>query len=246
MDLSVGGVSLGAAFFSGMLSFLSPCVLPLVPPYLIYLTGVSAEAMRHDAANHARWRALRAAGAFVLGFSTVFVAMGAAATFLGQILRAHLSTLSIVAGAVIILMGLHFLRILHLPFLMREVRWHGPRRDGPFAGYLMGLAFAFGWTPCIGPVLAAVLALASSEDSVTKGVVLLGTYAAGLGLPFLLAAFLLPRFMAHMPRLRALLLRVEQAMGVLLILVGVAFLTGGMTWLSLWLLETFPVLQRLG
>jgi cytochrome c-type biogenesis protein len=246
MDFSVGGVSLGAAFLAGMLSFLSPCVLPLVPPYLIYLTGVSAEAMRHDAASHARWRAVRAASAFVLGFSTVFVALGAAASVLGQLLRAHLASLRFVAGVLIVLMGLHFLRVLHLPFLMREVRWHGPRRDGPLAGYVMGLAFAFGWTPCIGPVLAAVLALAGSEDDVGKGVVLLGTYAAGLGLPFLLAAFLLPRFMAHMPRLRSLLLRVEQAMGALLVLVGVAFLTGGMTWLSLWLLETFPALQRFG
>ncbi len=241
-------VSIPAALLAGIISFLSPCVLPLVPPYLVYLTGATIE---HVASGEEQQRASRhavmlSALLFVLGFSTVFVLLGASASLLGGLIRAWSAQLSIVAGIAIILMGLHFLGLTRIGLLMREGRLPIPKPVGLWGAYVMGLAFAFGWTPCIGPILAAILSVAASEATVAKGAGLLAVYSAGLGIPFLTAAFMVERFSSAFARMKTHLGTVERVMGVLMILTGIAFLTGGITSASIWLLETFPVLQSLG
>lgn len=240
-------VSIPAALAAGIISFLSPCVLPLVPPYLIYLTGATIEHVANDEEPQASKRAVMlSALVFVLGFSTVFVALGASASFVGGFIRAWSAQLSIVAGIAIILMGLHFLGLTRIGFLMREGRLPIPKPVGLWGAYVMGLAFAFGWTPCIGPILAAILSVAASETTVTKGAGLLAVYSAGLGIPFLIAAFMVERFSAVLARMKNHLATVERVMGALMILVGIGFLTGAITDVSIWLLETFPALQNFG
>ncbi len=240
-------VSIPAALAAGVISFLSPCVLPLVPPYLIYLTGATIEHVANDEKPQVSKRAVMlSALVFVLGFSTVFVALGASASLIGGWIRAWSAQLSIVAGIAIILMGLHFLGLTRIGFLMREGRLPIPKPVGLWGAYVMGLAFAFGWTPCIGPILAAILSVAASETTVTKGAGLLAVYSAGLGIPFLIAAFMVERFSSVFARMKKHLATVERAMGVLMILVGIGFLTGAVTDVSIWLLETFPALQNFG
>ena len=240
-------VSIPAALAAGIISFLSPCVLPLVPPYLIYLTGATIEHVANEEERRASKRAVMlSALVFVLGFSTVFVALGASASLIGGLIRAWSAQLSIVAGIAIILMGLHFLGLTRIGFLMREGRLPIPKPVGLWGAYVMGLAFAFGWTPCIGPILAAILSVAASEATVTKGAGLLAVYSAGLGIPFLIAAFMVERFSAVLARMKKHLATVERAMGVLMILVGIGFLTGAVTDVSIWLLETFTELQNFG
>src|ERR671912_225852 len=238
-------VSLPAAMAGGLISFLSPCVLPLVPPYLSFLAGTTFD--RLNAGDSAvRRRAVLAALLFVAGFSTVFVLLGATASALGQAIRQYLDVLSTVAGIAIIVMGLHFLGLFRIGLFYREARFSVTRTVGVWGAYLMGLAFAFGWTPCIGPVLAAILTVAGSETSVARGAGLLAVYSAGLGIPFLLAAFAIKPFAAFMKGMRARFAVVEKTMGGLLVLTGVAFLAGWLTDASFWLLETFPALGRLG
>jgi cytochrome c-type biogenesis protein len=240
-------VSVSAALIAGVLSFLSPCVLPLVPPYLIYLTGASIEHVASDEeAKSARRAVMISALLFVLGFSTVFVALGATASLIGAVIRAWSAELSIAAGVVIVLMGLHFLGLTRFDLLMREGRLSIPKPVGLWGAYVMGLAFAFGWTPCIGPILAAILSLAAAEATVAKGAGLLAVYSAGLGIPFLAAAFMIEQFSNVFARMKRHLATVERAMGVLLVVTGVAFLTGSVSVVSIWLLEIFPSLQNLG
>ncbi|KLK91051.1 cytochrome C biogenesis protein [Microvirga vignae] len=239
-------VSFPAAALGGLISFLSPCVLPLVPPYLSFLAGTTFDQLHAGDDQAVRRRAMLAALLFVAGFATVFVLLGATASALGQVIRQYLETLSTIAGIAIIIMGLHFLGIFRLHVLHREARFHVEKPIGLWGAYVMGLAFAFGWTPCIGPVLAAILAVAGSEDSVSYGAMLLAAYSAGLGIPFLLAAFAMKPFVALMKRMRSRFGLVEKTMGVLLILTGIAFLTGWITNMSFWLLETFPALGKLG
>ncbi len=240
-------VSIPAALLAGVVSFLSPCVLPLVPPYLIYLTGATIEHVANDETESSSNRAVMlAAGMFVLGFSTVFVALGASASLIGGLIRAWSAELSIVAGIVIIVMGLHFLGLTRIAFMMREGRLPIPRPVGLWGAYAMGLAFAFGWTPCIGPILAAILSVAAAEATVTKGAMLIAVYSAGLGIPFLIAAFMVEQFSALFARMKRHLAMVERAMGVLLVCTGIGFLTGAVTGVSIWLLETFPALQNFG
>jgi cytochrome c-type biogenesis protein len=240
-------VSTPAALIAGLVSFLSPCVLPLVPAYLVYLTGATIEHVASDETPSVSRRAVMlSALMFVLGFSTVFVALGASASFIGGLIRAWSAELSIVAGIVIIIMGLHFLGLTRLGFLMREGRLPIPKPVGLWGAYVMGLAFAFGWTPCIGPILAAILSVAASEATVTKGAVLLAVYSAGLGIPFLVAAFMIERFSSVLTRMKRHLATVERVMGVLMILVGIGFLTGMVSSFSIWLLDTFPALQNFG
>jgi len=240
-------VSIIAALVAGMLSFLSPCVLPLVPPYLVYLTGASLERFA-DAEPEPRIRrdTLAAAALFVLGFATVFVALGASASAIGAVLRAYSNQLAIIAGLGIMAMGLHFLGLTPIAWLMREKRLAVAKPVGLWGAYLMGLAFAFGWTPCIGPILAALLALAAVEDTVFKGVGLLAVYSLGLGVPFIVAALAAEPFAAFLARFRNRLSLVEKAMGGLLVLTGIAFLTGAISEVSYWLLDTFPVLGKIG
>lgn len=240
-------VSISAALIAGLVSFLSPCVLPLVPPYLCFLAGTTFESLtaREPGPLVAR-RELATALLFVLGFTTVFVALGASASAIGGLLRAYSSFLTIVAGIAVIVMGLHFLGVFHLAFLTRTARVEVEKPIGLWGAYVMGLAFAFGWTPCIGPVLAAILAVAASESSVTRGAGLLAVYSLGLGVPFLLAAFALKPFVGFLSRMRSKLGLVEKIMGGLLVLTGIGFLSGWVNQASYWILEAFPALSRLG
>ena len=240
-------VSIFAALFAGLVSFLSPCVLPLVPPYIAYLAGTSLERLA-DAEPEPRVKreTLLAAALFVAGFSTVFIAFGASASAIGGLVQAWSAELSIVAGVAIIIMGLHFLGITRFAVLMFEKRAPMARPVGLWGAYAMGLAFAFGWTPCIGPILAAILAVAASKETVIKGAGLLAVYSAGLGIPFILAALAVEPCAAFIARFKRHLETVEKAMGGLLVLTGIAFLTGFVSEASFYLLEWFPALGRIG
>jgi cytochrome c-type biogenesis protein len=239
-------VTLPAAALAGLLSFLSPCVLPLVPPYLTFIAGTTIE----EAAVHREVCARRAiplaALLFVLGFSTVFVGLGATASSFGQLLHQNLSQLSALAGIAIIAMGLHFLGAFRLAFLYREARVSVKRPPGLWGSYIMGLAFGFGWTPCIGPILAAILAVAASQETVGKGIVLLAFYSAGLGMPFLLAAFAFEPAVRIIKRFRRYFAAIERVIGVLLVATGIGFLSGSIQDVSAWLLQSFPGLANLG
>ncbi len=240
-------VPLYAALFAGLISFLSPCVLPLVPPYLVYMAGTSLERLAdREPEPRVKVETAIAACLFVAGFSTVFIALGASASAVGALLRTHSYELSIVAGIVIIVMGLHFLGALQIGWLMRQKRVEVPKPAGLWGAYAMGLAFAFGWTPCIGPILAAILAVAASEATVAKGAGLLAVYSLGLGIPFVIAAIAIEPFAKFLSRFRKHIGKVEKVMGALLVLTGIAFLTGTINDFSFWLLETFPVLGRIG
>ena len=243
----IQNVSIPAALIAGLVSFLSPCVLPLVPPYLIYLTGATIEHVANEETTTSSRRAVMiSAFLFVLGFSTVFVLLGASASLIGSFIRVWSAQLAILAGIVIIVMGLHFLGLTRIGFLMREGRLPIPKPVGLWGAYVMGLAFAFGWTPCIGPILAAILSIAAAEATVAKGAGLLAVYSAGLGIPFLIAAFMVERFSSVFARMKRHLATVERAMGVLMIITGIAFLTGAVSNVSIWLLDTFPSLQSFG
>jgi cytochrome c-type biogenesis protein len=243
-------VSTFAALIAGVVSFLSPCVLPLVPPYLVYLAGASLERLADgESQPRARRETVLAALLFVLGFATVFVALGASASAVGSLIRIWSGPLATIAGIAIIVMGLHFLGLTPIALLNREKRIEVAKPVGLWGAYEKGLAFAFGWTPCIGPILAAILAVAASEQTVAKGAGLLAVYSLGLGIPFVIAAFAIEPFAAFLTRFKAHLHRVEQAMGALLILTGVAFLFPSLNWinsLSYWLLETFPAFSKIG
>src|ERR1700728_1157755 len=207
----VHDVTIPAALLAGLVSFLSPCVLPLVPPYLIYLTGATIEHVAHDETVAASRRAVMiSAVMFVLGFSTVFVALGASASLIGGFIRTWSAELSIIAGIVIIVMGLHFLGLTRIDLLMREGRLPMPKPVGLWGAYVMGLAFAFGWTPCIGPILATILAVAASKETVVKGAGLLAVYSAGLGVPFLIAAFAVEPAAAFIARFKRHLAMIEK------------------------------------
>ena len=252
-------VGILTALAGGLISFVSPCVLPLVPPYLCYIGGVSIEELGQPESTAKRRRdVVFSALSFVLGFATVFVAFGATASAFGQAMRRLISVqvevfgaaipiVSVLAGVVIAGMGLHFLGVFKMAFLSREAR---PQvRDKPpglLGGYVLGLAFAFGWTPCIGPILAAILALAGSGETVASGAFLLFVYSLGLGIPFLIAAGFAPAFLGWSRRFRPHLPTVEKAMGAFLVVTGFLFITGQMTALSYWMLEAFPGLATLG
>ena len=233
------------ALLAGVISFLSPCVLPIVPPYLAYMSGVSVGDMQSDGA--ARRKTTATALFFVLGLSTVFLFLGFTASAFGAFFLRNQVLFSQISGIVVILFGLHFLSVFRIPFLDQDARFDAGDRGGTaFGAYVLGLAFAFGWTPCIGPQLGAILTLAASEASVSRGTLLLGVYAIGLGIPFLLAAMFMSRAMGLMNRMKRHMALIEKVMGVLLILVGLALLTGAFSTFSWWLLERFPALQYLG
>ncbi len=238
------------AFVGGIISFLSPCVLPLVPPYLAYLGGttldrISGEDVEVDPrlARHV----LISACFFVLGLATVFVALGMTASALGQMLLQNKILLAQISGGIIIVLGLHFLHVLRLPFLDREVRFDGPAKAGSHGtSYVIGIAFAFGWTPCIGPILGAILALAAQEETILSGTTLLAVYSLGLGVPFLIAAAFIGPFLRWARAFRRHMGLVEKVMGALLVVVGLMMITGQFERMAYWLLETFPVLGTIG
>ena len=238
-------LSMMLALAGGLLSFMSPCVFPVALPYLAYMGGVSVGEMDQDVA--ARRRALLAAVFFVLGLSTVFLLLGAAAAGFGRMFLQYQGYLSMGAGVLVIAFGLHFIGVYRFKFLDREARIDaGDQGGSAFGAYLLGLAFAFGWTPCLGPILGGILSMAASGADLGKGVGLLALYAAGLGIPFLLLAALLPRLSGLMAWMRRNLSTVEKVSGVLLVLVGLLLLTGQFTVISNWLLNTFPALQNIG
>lgn len=237
--------SMAIALIAGVVSFLSPCVLPIVPPYLAYMSGVSVSDMTDT--KSARRKATVSALFFVMGLSTVFLLLGFAASAFGAFFLQNQEVFAQISGVVIIIFGLHFVGLFRIPFLDREARMDaGDQGGSSFGAYVLGLAFAFGWTPCIGPQLGAILSLAASEGSVARGTVLLGFYAIGLGVPFLLAAVFISSAMGVMNRIKRHMVLIERIMGGLLILVGVALLFGWMSRMSYWLLETFPKLATFG
>ena len=250
-SLSIADISLWSALLAGALSFLSPCVLPLVPPYLCYMAGVSVEQFRGEASREdaaaTRRAVLTAALAFTLGFATVFVALGAGASTIGVLLRQHLDLLSKIGGLIIIAMGLNFLGVFRIGIFSREARFQGGGKPATLSGaYVMGLAFAFGWTPCIGPVLGAILGVAASRETVGDGATLLAIYSLGLAVPFWIAAGFSGAFMRFLSRFRRHLGVVEKVMGVLLILTGLAFIFGFVSAMAIWFQQTFPILMQIG
>ncbi|WP_075289033.1 cytochrome c biogenesis CcdA family protein [Pararhizobium arenae] len=249
--MSIADISLWTAILAGALSFLSPCVLPLVPPYLCYMAGVSVDQFRGGqggvATASTRRAVFGAAFLFTLGFATVFVALGAGASSIGLLLRQHMDLLSKIGGIVIIIMGLHFLGAFRIGLLSREARFQSGGKPATLSGaYIMGLAFAFGWTPCIGPVLGAILGVAAARETVGDGAMLLAVYSLGLAIPFWIAAAFSGAFMGFLSRFRRHLGLVEKIMGVLLVLTGLAFVFGLVSSIAIWFQETFPILMQIG
>ena len=236
--------AMSLAFLAGIISFLSPCVLPIVPPYLAYMSGISiASPTNIDKPVSVFLPALF----FVLGLSTVFLILGFAASALGTLFLSYQAKLNTIAGLVVMGFGLHFLGIVRIGLLEREARFKASSQDGSaFGAYVLGLAFAFGWTPCIGPQLASILTLAASEGSLVRGTTLLGVYALGLGVPFLLVALFLSRLSNTLNWLKQYMKIIELIMGLLLWTIGLLMLTGGFANFSFWILETFPSLGGLG
>jgi cytochrome c-type biogenesis protein len=233
------------ALLAGVLSFLSPCVLPIVPPYLAYMGGISMGEMTgaSGAPAIARRRVIVPALFFVLGLSTIFLLLGFTASAFGSFVLENQLLLARVSGVIIIIFGLHFLGVFRIGILDREMRMDaGDRGGSAFGAYVLGLAFAFGWTPCIGPQLGAILSLAAQEGSTQRGTLLLGVYALGLGLPFLVAAIFIERSIIFMAKLKKHMKLIERLMGGLLLVVGLALVTGAFTDFSYWMLETYEVL----
>ncbi|MGR3805230.1 cytochrome c biogenesis CcdA family protein [Marinibacterium profundimaris] len=238
------------ALLAGLLSFASPCILPMVPFYLGYLAGTSVGQLSAEGAVpvRVRRRAVLASVLFALGVITVFVLLGATATALGQVMREYFHVLRWVAAALIFAMGLHFLGVVRIPLLYREWRAEaGDVHDVNLVGaYLIGLAFAFGWTPCVGPVLAAILFTAAGAEAATRGAMLLFTYGVGMTAPFVLAALFVGPFMRWMQRFRRHMGKVEMAMGVLLILFAVLIATNSVNAIAQWMLDHVPWFANVG
>ena len=237
------------ALVAGLLSFASPCVLPLIPAYISFLGGASlSQLTEEDGVDVAtQKRVIYAAIAFVLGFSTVFIALGASATTISALIAQNSLLLGQIAGVIIVIFGLHFIGVFRIGFLNFEKRFHLENKPTGLAGsYILGLAFAFGWTPCVGPILASVLMVATSGDSIGYGISLLTVYAAGLGIPFLVAAFAVKPFMKFLSRFKSQMRKIELTIGGLLIITGITIFTGDLAEAANWLLETVPVFTKFG
>jgi cytochrome c-type biogenesis protein len=233
------------ALTAGLLSFLSPCVLPIVPPYLAYMGGVSMHDMEEE--RVARRRVLICAGFFVLGLSTVFLLLGIAFSALGRTFLQYQDWFLIISGVVVMVFGAHFVGVYRIGFLDREARVEAGDKGGSAMGaYILGLAFAFGWTPCLGPILGTILGLAASEADVARGTTLLAVYAMGLGIPFLLVAAFFPRLKGVMNWMKRHMDKIERTSGLLLWTVGLMMITGQFAAFSYWMLEAFPGLALLG
>ncbi len=237
------------AFGAGVLSFASPCVLPLIPAYLCFLGGASLDELTAEGGvdKHVQREVFISALAFVLGFASVFVALGATATTISGLIADNIGVLGKIAGVIIVVFGLHYMGVFKIGFLNFEKRFHLENKPAGLAGsYILGLAFAFGWTPCVGPILATILMVAASGDEVMYGTSLLAVYAAGIGLPFLLAAFAVKPFMGFLGRFRCHMRKVEITIGGLLMVTGIAIFTGSLAEVANWILETFPGIAEIG
>lgn len=245
--LEISGIGAFTAFAAGLISFLSPCVLPLVPGYLSYVAGQSLEDLRQAESARTRLSALALSAFFSLGFSSVFIALGASATAIGQLLLSYRYEANLVGGSLVILFGLFMTGALRIPWLQREFRFTGHVQGGhPFGAFLLGLAFAFGWTPCIGPVLGAILTVSASSAYVANGVSLLAIYSFGLAVPFLAAAAFTATFLERAKRMRRFGKYLNVGAGVIMIAMGFAMITGRLSSFAYWLLETFPILSLIG
>jgi len=244
--IEVSLIGLATALGAGLISFLSPCVLPLVPGYVSYIGGVTAD--RGNESLGRRVGVLLLSFVFVLGFSTVFIAFGASASYIGRWLAAYRAEMNIVGGVIVILFGLFIAGVFKLRLLERDRRFHGDLPGGKtLSAYLLGMAFAFGWTPCIGPILGAILTInATSASLISEGTTLLAFYSLGLGIPFMLAALFTERFLHHMQRMKRQGLWLQRIAGALMVVMGVAMITGYLTDFSIWILKTFPWLGNLG
>ena len=242
---AISNIGMATAFAAGVVSFLSPCVLPLVPGYVSFVSGAALG--DGGPATRGRLSILALALSFVVGFSTVFIALGASATAISHLLLQYRYEANVAGGAIVMLFGAFMTGLIPMPWLQRDLRFHGAALGGrPTAAYVLGLAFGFGWTPCIGPILATILAVAGSEDTASHGAALLGAYSLGLGAPFVLAAVAMGPFLSAARRCRSQFGRLEKLVGGLLVLTGVAFLTGGLQAASGWLINAFPTLGQLG
>lgn len=243
----ISGLALLTAFAAGIVSFLSPCVLPLVPAYVSYIAGHSLARARHKEHFARKLSALVLSLCFVFGFSTVFIALGASATALGQLLLRYRYETNIVGGGIVIVFGLFTTGFLKIPWFQHDFRLHPHVGSGqPLAAYVLGLAFGFGWTPCIGPVLGAILTVSAVAASVSGGIVLLAVYSVGLGIPFLACAVFTGAFAKRLRNLGRIGHGLQVAAGVVMVLMGLAMITGQLTDFSWWLLRTFPVFGRIG
>jgi cytochrome c-type biogenesis protein len=224
-----------AAFFAGLISFLSPCVLPLVPGYVSMISGVGVEELKSPQAQLMRRVMVNSIG-FILGFSVVFITLGAISTEVGQLAARYKHTLSIVAGVVIIIFGIHLTGIYKIKWLYTDARLHSVKGSSTLIGaFVVGFAFAFGWTPCLGPILSGILAVASEQDTLVKGILLLSVYSLGLAVPFLLTSLLMERFLKFYSRFRSYMHALEVASGALLIALGILLVLGRFTLISSWL-----------
>ena len=243
----IENVTLLAAFGAGILSFISPCVLPLIPGYLSYISGMSLDEMRGSgtaavAPPEVRNRVILTSLAFILGFSLVFIALGASATAIGAFLMQRLTILGRIAGAIIVLFGLHTMGLLRIDWLYQEKRVQTSRRPAGFFGaVLVGIAFAFGWTPCIGPILAGILAIAAAQNTIGQGIRLLAAYSAGLAIPFFAAALAINQFFSAFARIRKHYHMIELASGALLVVIGILIFTNRFTIIARTLQPYLPV-----
>jgi cytochrome c-type biogenesis protein len=241
--MAVSDIGLAAAFSAGLVSFLSPCVLPLVPGYVSYISGNTLAS--HEIGGRAS--SLLLSAIFVFGFSTVFVALGATATALSRLLFAYRYEASIAGGAIVALFGVFLTGLVRLPMLERDLRFHGAIPGGrPAGAYLLGVAFGFGWTPCIGPILGTILTVSAISSTVLTGVALLSGYALGLGVPFLASALFADGLMRRLKAARGLGWALQIGAGGVMIVMGLAMMTGAMTTFSFWLLEAFPLFAKIG
>lgn len=242
-------IGLLTAFIAGIASFLSPCVLPLVPGYLSYIAGGTAQpSTLQSEARAARWRALGLSACFVVGFSIVFLILGASITAIGRLFLSYRYELNIIAGTIIVVAGLMMMGLIRMPLTMQRYYRFDPKKAGgsPWSATVLGLAFGFGWTPCIGPVLGGILVLSATSDSMRQGILLLAVYSLGLGVPFLLSAYFTAPFMRKLSSLRQAGRYLRIISGAILVLMGLAVATGQLVRFAIWLLRTFPALGAIG
>jgi cytochrome c-type biogenesis protein len=245
--ISLSNIGILSAFSAGMISFLSPCVLPLVPGYLSYIAGRSVDELQALTGRRERLAVIGMSLTFVLGFSTVFIALGASATAISKLLLTYQQEANLIGGLIVIAFGLFMTGLISPSWLHMDVRFvhRFNSKVGPLAAYALGMAFAFGWTPCIGPILGSILAVSASSTN-ANGIALLAIYSLGLGVPFLLTALFTNHFLAHIKRLRRWSRTIHIGSGVILILMGLSMATGQLATLSYWFLEMFPALGRIG